>query len=126
MAVIKDYQIVGCTLSGNLFTDHMVLYYMKRLCHALSSIYHITGRRRKGEGLELLCKYNYYYGKAQRLFLLLCCFPRPLNETRHLYWNGCSLRQYGNYLVSNYIISLLQTYDTKCVFHRHWQNNICK
>ena len=51
MAVIKDSQIVGCTLSENLFTDHVILYYMKGRCHLLSSIYHITGRRRKGKGL---------------------------------------------------------------------------
>ena len=60
VAVIKDSQIVGQTLSENLFhTNHMVFCCMKRFCRPLSSVYHITGRRRKGEGLEVPCKYNY-------------------------------------------------------------------
>ena len=59
VAVIKDSQIVGRTLSKNLFyTNHIVFCYMKRLCSPLSSICYITGRRRKGEGLEVPCKYN--------------------------------------------------------------------
>ena len=37
---------------GNLFTDKVVIYYMKGLCCPLSSVCHITGRRRKGKGLE--------------------------------------------------------------------------
>ena len=41
---------------GNLFTDHVVLYYMKRLCHPPSDICHITRRRRKGKSLEVSCK----------------------------------------------------------------------
>ena len=44
----------------NLFTDHVVLYNTKGLYHLPSGICHITGRRRKGKGLELPCKYNYY------------------------------------------------------------------
>ena len=39
--VIKDSQIMGQTLSENLFTDHVVFCYMKRLCHPLSDICHI-------------------------------------------------------------------------------------
>ena len=61
-----DSQIVGCTPMENLFTDHMVFCYMKRLCHPLSSICHITGRRRKGKSLEVPCKYNYYCGIHKR------------------------------------------------------------
>ena len=59
VAVMKDSQIVGCTPSENLFTDHMVFYYTKGLCCPLASVCHITGRRRKGKGLEVPCKYNY-------------------------------------------------------------------
>ena len=61
-----------------IHTSRGIFYYMKGLCHPLSNVCHITGRRRKGKGLEVLCKYNYYYGstktwrlfKTQRLFLL--------------------------------------------------------
>ena len=34
---------------GNLFTDHVVFYYMKGLCCPLSGVCHITGRMRKGK-----------------------------------------------------------------------------
>ena len=34
--------------------------------HPLSSICHITGRR-KGKGLEVPCKYKYYYGFYSKL-----------------------------------------------------------
>ena len=44
----------------NLFKDHMTLYYMKGL-----GVCHITGRRRKGKGLEVSCKYNYYCGPTK-------------------------------------------------------------
>ena len=60
VAVIKDSQIVGTPLEIYSHADHMVLYYTKGLCHLLSSICHITGRRGKGKGLEVPCKYNYY------------------------------------------------------------------
>ena len=49
----------------NLFTDHVVLYYMKGLCRLLSCICHITGRRKKGKGLEVPCNYNYYCGPTK-------------------------------------------------------------
>ena len=75
-------------------------------CCLLSSIYHITGRR-KGKGLEVPYKYNYYAGPTKEpvliqdpaLILLQCYFPRPLNDTRHLYETGYNLRQYGTYPV---------------------------
>ena len=38
VALIKDSQIVGRTPSENLFIDHMVFCYMKRLCRVLSDI----------------------------------------------------------------------------------------
>ena len=38
--------------AGDLFTDQVIIYYTNGLCHQLSSIYHITGRRRKQKGLD--------------------------------------------------------------------------
>ena len=38
--------------AGDLFTDQVIIYYTNGLCHQLSSIYHITGRRRKRKGLD--------------------------------------------------------------------------
>ena len=38
---------------GNLWTDQVVIYYMKGLSHPLSGICHITGRRKKGKCLEV-------------------------------------------------------------------------
>ena len=37
----------------NLWTDQVIIYYMKRLCRPLSGICHITGRRRIGKCLEV-------------------------------------------------------------------------
>ena len=54
---------------GNLFTDHVV-YYKKTLYHPLSGICHITGRRRKGKGLELPCRYNDYCRPTKDLTLI--------------------------------------------------------
>ena len=59
VALIKNFQILDCTPLENLFTNHMALYCTKGLCHLLSSIYHITGRRWKGKGSVIPCKYNY-------------------------------------------------------------------
>ena len=28
----------------------------------MSGVYHMTGRRKKGKGLEVPCKHNYYFG----------------------------------------------------------------
>ena len=64
MAVIKDSQFSDSGLHsiGNVFTDHMALYYVNGLSCLLSDVCHITERKRKGKGLEITCKYNYYYG----------------------------------------------------------------
>ena len=45
-----------------LFTDHTVLYYMKGLCLPMSGGCHFTGRRKKGKGLVVPCRYNCYCG----------------------------------------------------------------
>ena len=82
---------------------------MKRLCRLLSGICHITGRRRKGKGLEVPCKYNYYCGPTKdpalirdpaliqdpAFIFVILLFPGPLNETRNLYKTGHNSRQYG-------------------------------
>ena len=87
-----------------LFTDHMVLYCTKGLCHPLSGVYHITGRRSKGKGLVVPCKYNYCCGptKDQALIqdlafiFLIMLFCRPLlHETRCLYETDHNSRDYG-------------------------------
>ena len=85
VAVIKDSQILGHdhTLLENLFTDHMVLYYMKGLCRLLYSICHIPGRRSKEKRLEKPWKYNYYYGSTKNpvfiqdlaFIFVTCCYP---------------------------------------------------
>ena len=50
---------------GNLFTDHVVLYYTKELCHPLSGVCHITGKGGKEKALKVPCKYNYYHGPTK-------------------------------------------------------------
>ena len=77
---------------------------MKGLCHLLSGICHITGRRRKGKGLVAPFRYNDYCGPTKdpalirdpAFILVIMLFSRPLNETRHLYKTSRNLRQYGN------------------------------
>ena len=66
VALIKDSSIVGCSLS-EIYShpDHVVLYYTKSLCRLLYGVCHITGRRRKGKGLEVPCKYTYYCGPTK-------------------------------------------------------------
>ena len=58
----KSFSVSWLHSVGNLFTDHVVLYYTKGLCRPLSGVYHSTGRKRKGKVLEVPCKYNYYCG----------------------------------------------------------------
>ena len=70
MAVTKDSDSWPHSL-GNLFTAQVVLYYMKRFCHPLSGVCHITGTRRKGKGLEVSCKYRGKYN------LLLLTHKKP-------------------------------------------------
>ena len=82
VAVIKDSQIVGRTLSEILFTNHMVFCYIRGLCHLLSGIYHITGRKRKGKGLEVPCKYQllFWIHKRPHVYLrpgIYCCNAGP-------------------------------------------------
>ena len=67
VAVIKDSQIVG---TPSEIADHMVLYYTNGLCCPLSDVCHTTGRRRKGKGLEVPGKYNYYCGPTKDLTLI--------------------------------------------------------
>ena len=89
----------------NLFTDHVVLYYTKGPCRQLSSVCHITGRRRKGKGLKVSCKYNYYCGPRKdpaliqdpAFIFVIMLFPQPLNETRRLYKTSHNSRQYSSY-----------------------------
>ena len=38
---------------------------MKEPCRPLSGVSHITRRRKKGKGLEVPCKYNYYFGSEK-------------------------------------------------------------
>ena len=60
----------------NLFTDHVVLYYTKGLCCPLSGVCHITGKRRKGKGLQVPCKYNYYCGPTKDpTFIVIMLLP---------------------------------------------------
>ena len=129
MAVIKVSQIRSWPHSvGDLFTDHMVLYYTKGLCHPLSSVCHITGRRRKGKGLEVPCKYNYYCGPTKDPMLIwelvfifvIMLILRPLNETRHLYGTGRNLRQYDIFFhmwcgIGVYISNMKQM----CLYYKH-------
>ena len=65
VAVIKDSYIGWPHSVGNLVTDPVVLYYMKGFCRPLSSVFYSTGRRAKGKGLEVLCKYSYYCGPTK-------------------------------------------------------------
>ena len=73
MTVIKYSQIVGHTLSEiySQITWHYIILH-KGLCRLLFGVCHITGRRKKGKGLKVPCKYNYYCGptKTRHLFLL--------------------------------------------------------
>ena len=57
VAVIRDSQIVGHILSDIIFTGHVVFYQTKGLV-----VCHMTGRRRKGNGLEVPSNYINYYG----------------------------------------------------------------
>ena len=57
VAVIKDSQIVGHVLSAIIFTCHVVFIKQRG-----SVVCHITGRRRKGNGLEVPSNYINYYG----------------------------------------------------------------
>ena len=61
-AVISDSQIVGCT-PLNICSQITWYYtsYAKGLSHTLSAVCHITGRRRKGKGVNVPCKRNYYF-----------------------------------------------------------------
>ena len=54
MAVIKDFQIAGQTLS-EIYSQIAWYYtsYTKGLSYPLSSVCHITGRRRKGKGVKV-------------------------------------------------------------------------
>ena len=62
MEVINDYQIVSWPhYVEALFTDHVVLCYIKGLCRSLPGICINTGRR-KGKGLVVPCRYNYCCG----------------------------------------------------------------
>ena len=64
--MINDSQIVCPAHSVEvLFADHMVLYYMKGLCRALSGVCHITGRRRNGKDSVGIFRYNYYCGPTK-------------------------------------------------------------
>ena len=106
VAVIKVSQIEGQTLSENLFhTNYVVFYYMQSFCHPLSIVCHITGRRKKGEGLEVQCKHNYYGSTKDLAFIrdpafifVIMLAPQPLYESRPLYKTGRNSRQYGIHL----------------------------
>ena len=57
--------------SKKLFTDHMVFYYMKGLCHLSCTLSHwgpvkkaITGSKKKGKGLKVY-KVFYCYGSTK-------------------------------------------------------------
>ena len=104
---------------GNLFTDHVVLYYTKGLCHPLSDVCHITGRKRRGKGLEdcieVLCKCNHYCGPTKDpalirdpAFIFAIMLPQPLNETRYLYETSHNLRQYGIKLMVSLAITVYE------------------
>ena len=79
VAVITDSQMVGRTPSENIFTDHVVFCYMKRLCHVLSDVCHITGSRKKGKGLEVPCKY--YEATKDPVFIFVIMLV-PLSTKR--------------------------------------------
>ena len=55
VAVIKYPQIVGCTPSEVYL--QITWYYILPKRALSSAVCHITGRRRKGKGLEVPCKY---------------------------------------------------------------------
>ena len=71
-----------------------------------SDVCHITRRSRKGKGLEVPCKYMYYYGSTKNLAFIrdqvfsfiIMLFLHPLNKTKRLYETGHNLRQYGTYV----------------------------
>ena len=63
VAVIKDSQIVGNT-PLEIFSSHGIILHKGLFC-LLSGICHIAGRRRKGKGLEVPCKYTYYCGPTE-------------------------------------------------------------
>ena len=79
---------------------------MKGLCRLLSGVCNVTGRRRKGKGLVVLCRYNYYCGPTKDPALIqdpvfiyvIMLFPPPLNKIRCLYETGRNSRQYGIYI----------------------------
>ena len=50
---------------------------MNGLYRLMSGIYHITGRRRKGKGLEVPCKCNYYDGPTKDLALIFVTMLFP-------------------------------------------------
>ena len=61
VAVINDCKTDGWPHSVEaLFTDHVVLCYTKGLCHPLPGVCNSSGNSRKGKGLVVPCRYNYY------------------------------------------------------------------
>ena len=87
MAVIKGSQIVDRTPSKIYDTDYVVLYYTKELCRPLSSACPITGRRRKGKGLEVPCKYNYYCGLTKDPAFILVIGLLACSKLRMTVWS---------------------------------------
>ena len=81
MAVIKGSQIVDRTLS-KIYSQIMQYCYTKELCRLLSGACPITGRRSKGKGLEVPCKYYYYCGptKDPAFIFVIILFPQPLTR----------------------------------------------
>ena len=84
MAVINGYQIRDSWPHSVeiLSTDHVVLYYTKRLYRLLSGVCHITGRRRKGKGLVAPFRYNNYCGpiKNTAYIFVIMLFPLATNR----------------------------------------------
>ena len=85
----KNSQIVNCTPLEDLFTEHVIFYYTKGLCRPLSSVCHITERRRIRQGLEISHKYNYYYGSTKDLafirdqtFFVIILFPLATKQVQ--------------------------------------------
>ena len=99
MAVINDSQIVGRNPS-EIYSQITWYYNTQRGSVVHCPAAHITGRRRKGKGLEISYKYDYYGGPTKdptliqdpTIIFAIILFPPPLNETRQLYETGCNSR----------------------------------
>ena len=96
-----------------LFTDHVVLYYTKGFCHPLSGFCCITGRRRKGKGLVVPCRYNYYCEPTKDP-VLIDTFQNHAHFTDAILngpRNKISLKHYWNNIHSNFSFAVTKVME---------------